>query len=68
MIPSRLRVFDTVYRRDGEPTPLLAAARRAGARTAGGLVLLLHQGALSFERWFERPAPVDAMRGALENR
>lgn len=58
-------VFDTVYRRDGEPTPLLAAARQAGARTAGGLALLLHQGALSFERWFDRPAPLEIMRAAL---
>ncbi len=64
-MPSRLRVFDTVYRRDGESTPLLAAAQAAGARTAGGLSLLLHQGALSFERWFDRPAPLEVMRGAL---
>ena len=65
-IPASLRVFDTVYRRDGEPTPLIAAAQAAGARTAGGLSLLLHQGALSFERWFDRTAPVDVMRQALE--
>jgi shikimate dehydrogenase len=28
--------------------------------------MLLHQGALSFEKWFDRPAPVDVMRKALE--
>ena len=65
-IPPRLRVFDTVYRRDGQLTPLLAAAQRVGAHTAGGLSLLLHQGALSFERWFDRPAPLEIMRRALE--
>ena len=64
---ARLRVFDTVYRRDGGLTPLLAAARQAGARMTGGLTLLLHQGALSFERWFDRPAPLEIMRMALEN-
>ena len=64
-ISSRQYVFDTVYRRDGQPTPLLAAARQAGARTAGGRALLLHQGALSFERWFDRPAPLELMRAAL---
>jgi len=32
---------------------------------AGGLSMLLHQGALSFEIWFNRPAPIEAMRAAL---
>lgn len=64
-IPARLRVFDTVYRASGEPTPLLAAAREAGARTAGGRALLLHQGALSFEHWFGVPAPLEEMRRGL---
>ena len=27
--------------------------------------MLLHQGALSFEHWFHRPAPVDIMRASL---
>lgn len=62
---SGLAVFDTVYRRDGTPTALVAAARRAGARSADGLALLLHQGALAFEVWFGRPAPVEVMRAAL---
>ena len=60
-----LRVFDTVYRRDGTPTALVAAARAAGSRTADGLALLLHQGALAFEIWFGRPAPMEVMRAAL---
>ncbi len=59
-------VFDTVYRADGSPTALLAASQQAGARTAGGLALLLHQGALSFEHWFDRPAPLEIMRQALQ--
>lgn len=63
-----LRVFDTVYRRDGAPTALVHAARTAGALTADGLSLLLHQGALAFEIWFGRPAPLGAMRGALSMR
>ncbi len=60
-----LRVFDTVYRRDGTPTALVAAARAAGARTADGRALLLHQGALAFAVWFGRPAPLEVMRAAL---
>lgn len=64
-IPAGTLIFDTVYRASGEPTPLLTAARTAGARTAGGLALLLHQGALSFEHWFGVPAPLEAMRRGL---
>jgi shikimate dehydrogenase len=56
-------VYDTVY--SAERTPLLVAADEAGARGANGLSMLLHQGVLSFEIWFGRPAPVEAMREAL---
>ncbi len=34
-------------------------------RAANGLSMLLHQGALSFEIWFNRPAPLEVMRAAL---
>jgi len=56
-------VYDTVYTVDR--TPLLLAAAEAGARGSNGLSMLLHQGALSFEIWFGRPAPLEVMRGAL---
>lgn len=59
-------VFDMVYRSDGE-TPLLADARAAGAKVVDGLTLLLHQGAISFEHWFGRPAPLEVMRQGLQN-
>lgn len=61
---ARHLVFDMVYRPDGE-TPLLADAKAVGARTVDGLTLLLHQGAISFEHWFGRPAPLDVMRKGL---
>ncbi|MFN2507646.1 MAG: shikimate dehydrogenase [Chthoniobacterales bacterium] len=63
MLAPHLIVYDTVY----EParTPLLAAAADAGARGANGLSMLLYQGALSFERWFDRAAPLEVMRSAL---
>ena len=63
LLAPHLMVYDTVYSRSR--TPLLAAAAEAGARGADGLSLLLHQGALSFESWFNRDAPLDAMRAAL---
>ena len=59
-----LMVYDTIY--TAARTPLLRAADLAGARGANGLSMLLHQGALSFEIWFNREAPVDVMRKALE--
>ncbi len=65
-LQARHLVFDMVYRADGE-TPLLAEARLAGAQTVGGLSLLLHQGAISFEHWFDRPAPLKVMREGLQN-
>ena len=58
-----LMVYDTVY--SNHRTPLISAALEAGARAANGLSMLLHQGALAFEIWFGRDAPIDAMRKAL---
>lgn len=43
-------------------TPLMAAARARGARTANGLSMLVHQAALAFEHWTGLAAPLDAMR------
>jgi shikimate dehydrogenase len=57
-------VYDMIYR--PAETPLLAAARAAGCRTANGLGMLLHQGAQAFTLWTGRPAPLAAMRAALE--
>lgn len=64
LLPHHL-VFDMVYRAAGGPTPLIAAAHQAGAKTADGLSLLLHQGAISFEHWHQKPAPLESMRQGL---
>jgi shikimate dehydrogenase len=58
-------VFDMVYRADGKPTHLEAAARAAGAAYVDGRTLLLHQGAISFELWFGSVVPLDQMRAGL---
>ena len=50
-----------------ESTPLLAAAREHGARTLDGLEILLAQGALSFELWTGRRAPLEVMRRAVRD-
>jgi shikimate dehydrogenase len=63
--PAHLRagqfIYDTVYPAE---TPLLAAARAGGAGAAGGLGMLVHQGALSFELWTGCTPPLDVMRAA----
>lgn len=45
-------------------TPLMRAALARGARVAGGLGMLVHQGALAFELWTGRLAPLGVMRAA----
>lgn len=55
-------IVDIVYA--PEETPFLRAARAAGLPVLGGLPMLIHQGALAFELWTGRPAPLDAMREA----
>ena len=46
--------------------PLLVAAAARGHRVLDGRAMLVHQGARAFEIWTGRPAPVDAMRRALD--
>ncbi len=57
-------LFDVVY--DPWPTPLAAAAANAGCRLISGLDLLLAQAARQFELFTGVPAPVAAMRTALD--
>jgi len=63
LLAPHLMVYDTIY--SERRTPFVSAAVEAGARGANGLSMLLHQGALAFEIWFGREAPLDVMRAAL---
>jgi shikimate dehydrogenase len=49
-LPNAALVSDIVY--VPRETPLIAAARRRGNRTVGGLGMLLHQARLAFHAWF----------------
>ncbi len=55
-------VVDLLY--DPAVTPLQTTARAAGVTAFGGLGLLLHQAALSFELWTGTPPPLDLMSAA----
>lgn len=68
LIPVRALVYDLVY--NPLETELMKEAREIGARTLGGLSMLVYQGAAAFELWTDREAAVDIMmrvaRGALD--
>jgi shikimate dehydrogenase len=56
-----LLVFDLIYAR----TRLLRDAAAAGATTADGELMLLHQGAAAFLLWTGQPAPLALMQSKL---
>ena len=58
-----LFVYDVIY--NPRTTTLLRDARNKGAVTANGIGMLLNQGALSFDIWTGKRAPVHVMKKAL---
>lgn len=61
-------VADMIYR--AQPTPLVTAARSAGAKAVDGLGMLVAQGAIAMEIWGDEEcgrAPRDIMRQAAED-
>ncbi|HEX3816911.1 MAG TPA: shikimate dehydrogenase [Chthoniobacterales bacterium] len=63
LLAPHLMVYDLIP--SDTRTALLVAAAEAGARGSDGRGMLLHQGALAFEFWFDRPAPLAVMRRSL---
>ena len=61
-IPTNALFYDLVY--NPLETVFLARARAAGATAIDGLGMLVHQGALAFEKWAGQQAPVKIMRAA----
>jgi len=64
MMHKGLVVNDIVYK--PLQTRLLKEARKAGAKTVSGLGMLVNQGALSFEIWTGKKAPIDVMEKAAK--
>ncbi len=60
LLHAGLAVFDIVY--NPLKTRLAQDAEAAGARTVSGIEMLAWQGALAFEKWTGKPAPVRLMR------
>jgi shikimate dehydrogenase len=65
LLPAEAVVADLVY--VPLETPLLAASRARGLRTADGLGMLLHQAVRGFELWFgQRPQVTSELRALIE--
>jgi shikimate dehydrogenase len=58
-------VVDFAYRRDGRPTPMIAAVADRPERGVDGRELLVRQGALSLRSWFGVEAPTGVMARAV---
>jgi shikimate dehydrogenase len=56
--------MDLVY--GSKPTPFVRAAEALGIRATDGAEMLVQQAAASFERWWDKPAPVEVMRTAMK--
>lgn len=62
VLPPNIFIYDIVYNRK---TELLKVAEERKLASLGGLDMLVYQGALSFEIWTGRKAPIKAMKEAL---
>lgn len=57
--------YDIIYAK--QPTPFLQFAKKQGAKFSDGLGMLLHQGALALETWFDgQEPPIAVMEKALK--
>jgi shikimate dehydrogenase len=63
VLPITALVMDMIF--NPPLTPLLRTARAHGCQVLNGLSMLLYQGALAFELWTGRPAPIQVMQKAL---
>ena len=59
-------LYDVVYAQTVTPTMRIAQA--AGAKTANGLGMLIHQGAAAFKIWTGLDADIQAMKKEIEVR
>ncbi len=62
-LPQHAIAYDLIY--TPRPTRFLQLAAEKGATAIDGLEMLVRQGAVAFEWWLNKPAPVDVMREAL---
>lgn len=59
-------VYDIIY--SPPQTNLLKAAKAKGCKTQNGVSMLVYQGALSFELWTGKKAPIEVMREVINKK
>lgn len=64
LLPKDAVIYDLIY--TPRETELVKRAKQLGYRAAGGLNMLLYQGAESFEIWTGKKAPIEVMREVIE--
>ena len=64
LLHSGLRIYDLVYNRPA--TKLVEEAFRMKLHAMTGIGMLLYQGAIAFELWTAKKAPIEVMRKALK--
>ena len=64
LLPKGIVVYDIIY--NPSPTKFIEAVKARGMQAVNGLGMLLYQGAAAFELWTGKAAPIEVMRGALE--
>ena len=63
LLQNEMIVMDMVY--NPLKTRFLAQAEKIGCTTVGGLAMFVHQGAVQFELWTSKRAPLEIMRRAV---
>jgi shikimate dehydrogenase len=63
-VPKNAIAYDVIYA--PRETAFLHAAKKSSIHAENGLGMLVRQGAIAFELWLGIPAPLDAMRRALD--
>jgi len=63
LLHNGLKVYDIVY--TPLETRLIKAAKKKGITACGGVGMLLYQGAIAFEMWTRKKAPVSLMKRTL---
>lgn len=63
LLHPNLFVFDQIY--NPYETKLIKKAKEIGAKVSNGIMMLVYQGAMSFEIWTKCKAPIDAMKTAI---
>lgn len=66
IFPEKIFIYDIVYNKN-KKTKLIEVARKRKLPCLRGKEMLIYQGAVSFEIWTKRKAPIEVMKKAIGN-